>query len=75
MSELPPDPGHEVSRMRCYDVLRSLGAIACADGDIRTAVMCLSDEDLRQIFVLADFHTEAVIMAARSGLRSITTEA
>lgn len=64
MSECPPDPWHEDSRLRGYDVLRSLGAIACAGGDIRAAVMCLSDDDLRRVFVLANLHAESVMATA-----------
>ena len=66
MSELPTDPGHEVSRLPGYDVLRSLGAIACAGGDICTAVACLSEGELRAVFVLANLHAESVARTARA---------
>jgi hypothetical protein len=65
VSEIPPDPWHEISRMQGYDLLRSLGAIALARGDIRAAVLCLSDDDLRRLFVLTELHAVAVVMAAR----------
>lgn len=77
MTEFPPDPGHEQSHLRCYDVLRGIGALA-VDGrhhEVRAAVDCLSDADLTQLFVVAEMHAMAVAMAARSGpLRAITTE-
>ncbi len=75
MSELPPDPSHETSRLPGYDVLRSIGAIAVTGGDVRAAVDCLSDEDLTRLFVLVECHALYVVMAARSGpLRAIISE-
>jgi hypothetical protein len=65
VTDFPRDPWHEVSRLPGYDVLRSLGAIACAGGDLKAALMCLCDEDLRRVFVLADLHAESVLMTAR----------
>jgi hypothetical protein len=46
------------------DLLRSLGAIALAGGHVRAAVLCLSDDDLRRLFVLTELYAKSVVMTA-----------